>query len=198
MTLPAVQPPNVDEAAVRGRIPQRDRAAWDWVYQTYGAALERQARLLSPSSSDAADAVSDTFVVAFDRAARYDPRRSPWPWLARICVRVCLKARRHRRVRAAVTLEDATAAAPRGSGAANGFGARAAIHRALGQLARRRREVLALRFLFGVSVPEIAELLGVRPGAVERAIGRGLDDLRRCGDAPELRRWMLAYDEGEA
>ena len=50
---------------------------------------------------------------------------------------------------------------------------------ALARLPRRQREVLALRYYLDLSEREIAETLGISPGAVKSHASRGADALRR-------------------
>lgn len=179
---------------MRARVPLRDRAAFDWLEATYGRSLYRQACTILPRDLDAGDVVQDVWVVALKYAHRYDPARSPWPWLSRTCLHVCLKAKARRRVPVDA---EATGSAPDPGGRRGPapHGAREVLHRALRRLSRRLREVVALRFLFSVDPREIAVLLRMRPAAVAKALVRGLERLRVCEDAPALAGWMAALDE---
>jgi len=168
-----------DEAAFRRGIRARCPRAWSRLYELYDFALRRQAAILLPASSmDAENAVGDAWLAAIRSAHKYDPRRPPYPWLARICANVCLEKRRSllRRL-AAMLLAREEAPAQHGAGASAETSA--AIRAALGRLWAREREAVALRFLYSVSVGEIAVLLACSPTAVSMAIRRGLDRLRR-------------------
>ena len=72
---------------------------------------------------------------------------------------------------------------------------RAGLRRALQALPRRERQVVTLRFLFEVSVAEIALLLGIQPNSVEQTLLRGLAHLRAANDAAALDRWVPALRE---
>ena len=48
----------------------------------------------------------------------------------------------------------------------------------LGSLPRRQRDCLTLRYLYELSVPEIAETLGLSPNSVKTHLTRGLNALR--------------------
>ena len=56
---------------------------------------------------------------------------------------------------------------------------RRAVIDAMAGLPRRQREVLALRYYLDLSEREIAETLGISPGAVKSHASRGADALRR-------------------
>jgi RNA polymerase sigma-70 factor (sigma-E family) len=56
---------------------------------------------------------------------------------------------------------------------------RRAVVDAMRALPRRQREVLALRYYLDLSEREIAETLGISPGAVKSHASRGADALRR-------------------
>ena len=195
MTLP-IPRTSPDERALRARVAQRDPAAIEWLYDSYGRALHRQACALLPRRINADEALQNVWVAVLTHAHHYDPARSPWPWLSRICLHVCLRARRPWRV---LLDDEATRAAtsPGADGSDDGGAlpsARDAVRRALNQLSRRLREVVALRFLFGVDPREIAVLLRMSPNAVSQAVVRGLAGLRKCADAPQLARWMERLD----
>lgn len=56
---------------------------------------------------------------------------------------------------------------------------RQSVIEAMAGLPRRQREVLALRYYLDLSEREIAETLGISPGAVKSHASRGADALRR-------------------
>lgn len=64
--------------------------------------------------------------------------------------------------------------------------ARLLVSSAMRRLARRQREALALHYLVGLSVDDVADVLGVSAGSVRRHIDRGLKRLRADLD-PESR-----------
>ncbi|AGL19934.1 SigE family RNA polymerase sigma factor [Actinoplanes sp. N902-109] len=60
------------------------------------------------------------------------------------------------------------------------------LHAALGQVPKRQRAVLVLRFLEGLSVEETAEILKCRPGTVKSQCARGLATLRSVLAAEDI------------
>jgi DNA-directed RNA polymerase specialized sigma24 family protein len=70
-----------------------------------------------------------------------------------------------------------------GVDAVDGVQASVDLHRALGALPRRQREVVVLRYFGDLSEREIAAELGLAPGSVKSHASRGLAALRaRLGD----------------
>jgi RNA polymerase sigma-70 factor (sigma-E family) len=63
---------------------------------------------------------------------------------------------------------------------------RTVLRAALGQLPRRTRAVLVLRFLLDLPVDEVATALGCRPGTVKSQTARGLTLMRRLLDERPL------------
>jgi RNA polymerase sigma factor (sigma-70 family) len=63
---------------------------------------------------------------------------------------------------------------------------RVALAQALQMLSRRQRDVVVLRFVAGLSEPEVAASLGISLGSVKTHAPRGLASLRsRLGDRRE-------------
>jgi RNA polymerase sigma-70 factor (ECF subfamily) len=63
---------------------------------------------------------------------------------------------------------------------------RLALVEALGRLGSAHREVLALRYLAGLSEAETAARLGIPPGTVKSRVSRGLAELRSSGALTDL------------
>lgn len=175
-----------DEAAFRQAVRNRDRAAWGQLATLYHEALCRQARLILPPYLDPENAVGDMWMKALQAARSYDPARPLYPWLARICVNTSLNQRKSLlRLLPGGAAWDV--AAPSSDGMSEDWvGARGALWMALRRLPRRQRETVALRYLFGVSVGEIALLRGVMPHSVRRTLLRGLERLRTAEDIVKL------------
>lgn len=180
------------ELSLRVGLRRRDRAALEAVFRLYWPSLLSQARAVLPTELDPEDAAAEVLLYLVRWAGSFDPQRAIYPWLARICLHVC--ARRHRlRPRAR------RAPAPVGAdGNAEALGAPEApsgdvdrvLARALGRLTARLRQVIALRYLFGLTTTEISELLDLDAAAVTKALYRALHALRTGPEAHELRGWL--------
>jgi RNA polymerase sigma-70 factor (ECF subfamily) len=134
--------------------------------------------------SDAAvadDVVAEVFLVAWRRLGEMPDE--PFPWLLGVARRVL--ANRRRTDGRAAALRDRLAGsgprhqAPDGSGTGPGSGDTSVL-RALATLGERDRELLLLIAWEGLGQPEVAEVLGLRPGTVSVRLHRAR---RRLADA---------------
>lgn len=168
-----------------------DRAAEDFsarlgvLFDTHHQRLYRLARRLSSCSEDARDIVQDTFL----RAARSPgsvPRGSPneEAWLVRVLVNIC----RDRWRRVAVQRNTAHLQEPwdgRPADPEPAFVARALVQQALATLPPRRRAILVMYELEGMSIPTIAALLGVAAVTVRWHLSIGRRQMARALESGE-------------
>ena len=133
-------------------------------------------------------AAEDVTAAAFERAYRkqrtYKSKRgSERAWLFGIARNAALDELRRRKRRAALEAdpEDLNAVAP--DEHADGALRREAVRAALGRLAPRERELVALKFAGGLSNEEIARVLGISESNAGTRLHRTLEKLRRDCDA---------------
>jgi RNA polymerase sigma factor (sigma-70 family) len=148
---------------------QRDPHAFERLYLRYADRLYRYAAGLTGSTALADDIVSDTMMAAFEHLARFDPARGSFAgWLFTIARRrVADDQRRLGRLRRAFSRhgpepsvdEDVLSGVIRSEDAAR-------LRAALRRIPRNDREVLLLRYVAGLSGPEIAGVLNISAGAV--------------------------------
>jgi RNA polymerase sigma-70 factor (ECF subfamily) len=141
--------------------------------------LYRLARRLTASADDALDLVQETFL----KAARY-PRSVPVgfaneeAWLVRVLINIrrdqWRKALTRSRFEATTgrSLSTPTTGDPEGA-----VIARAIVWRALDLLSPRRRAVVVMRELEGMSIPAIASLVGISQITVRWHLAMGRRDL---------------------
>jgi len=142
--------------------------------------LFKLARRLSRSMEDAHDLVQETFL----RAAR-SPHSIPdglpneEAWLVRVLVNLCRDRWRqssvHTRAMSSGHIQSQPAIDPEPS-----LIARSLVRHALAALPPRRRAVLILHEIEGVSIPAIAELLGVAPVTVRWHLSIGRREMRKA------------------
>ena len=127
---------------------------------------------------DAAEA-EDAAAEAFARALVSWRRVADLPyldaWVLRVTANVAVDAVRRRKALPVAAIADTAASA----GPDDVTVLRMALVAALAALPRRQREVIALRYLVGLSEEEIAASLGVSSGSVKRHAHRGMASLRR-------------------
>jgi RNA polymerase sigma-70 factor (ECF subfamily) len=136
----------------------------------YAAAYRRvvgQVFTLLGDLQEAEDVTQDAFAKAsfhWKRIAAYD---QPEAWVRRVAFNEAYNStRRARRWLAAVARHGPPAPVPAVSPD------RVDLHRALGRLAPRHREVLVLRYVAELSVDEVAAQLRLPPGTVKSRLSR--------------------------
>jgi RNA polymerase sigma factor (sigma-70 family) len=124
--------------------------------------------------------VQATFVDAIQHPARWDERRPLAPWLVGILanhVRVELRRRQRHATPDPQRLRGNAPPAPLDAAAANELAA--AVHQALARLPRQYHQVLALRFVHGLELAQIAASLRLPLGTVKTRLYRGAAELKR-------------------
>jgi len=153
-----------------------DRAAFGALYRRHVRLV--QAVLLSRVAPDSvADLVHDVFLTAMDRLQALRDDGAFAPWIATIARRRAADWRRRRRD--AVPLDESLpemASSERGP--EGEYDTRAAVA-AIQSLPEAYRETLMLRFVAGLTGPEIAERTGLTHGSVRVNLHRGVEMLRR-------------------
>lgn len=133
---------------------------------------------------DAEDALQAAFVVAMQKHAAFDARQPVGPWLAGILAgeaRNLLRRERRRRgerVGEAVGNGAAEAADVDPAAVAENRELVAELRTHIEELPAEQRQVLLLQLQYGLQPAEIAEVLGIAPGAVRMRLHRGLQTLR--------------------
>lgn len=153
-----------------------DRAALGALYRRHVRLV--QAVLLARVAPDSvADLVHDVFLVAIDRLRALRDDEAFAPWIAAIARRRAADWRRRRRD--AVPLEESMLEVASSEEDPEGaFDARAAVA-AIHSLPHAYRETLMLRFMAGLTGPEIAARTGLTHGSVRVNLHRGVEMLRK-------------------
>jgi RNA polymerase sigma-70 factor, ECF subfamily len=159
--------------------------------ETFAALYERTfprvyayvASLLRDRSA-AEDVTAQAFERAFRRRATYRKRRgSHEAWLFGIARNAALDELRRRRRRARLEGEPADTVSPPLDDAAEGALRRAVVREALAGLDGEERDLVALKFMGGLSNAEIARVLGLSESNAGTKLHRTLTKLREaCHD----------------
>jgi RNA polymerase sigma-70 factor, ECF subfamily len=128
---------------------------------------------------EAADALQDAMIAAFQRAASFRGDSAVTTWLHRIVVNAALDRIRRRAARAATSVrdEDALDALAADGQPLNDPSARSDatldVQAALGTLVSDQRAALVLVDMLGYPVADAAEILGVSEGTLKSRTARG-------------------------
>ena len=167
----------MDQRDLVERAGRGDHDAFSALVGATIAELEAVARLIMRDAELARDAVEDAYIKAWrDLPGLRDPDRFE-AWLHRLLVNTCLDTLRKRR-RRPLEVELAPIASPSVGDETGWVADRDQLERAFRGLDPDQRAVLVLHYYVGMSVPSVAETLGVPLGTAQSRLGRALATLR--------------------
>ncbi len=153
-----------------------DREAFGELFRRHRGRLWAVAVRTLADPEDAAEAVQDAMIKAYQGAASFRGTAAVTTWLHRIVVNACLDRIRASGRRPTVPLADDDAhAIPAASDASSDpqlVAMRLSVHRALAELPFDQRAVLVYVDMLGYPVEEVAAILKVRPGTVKSRASR--------------------------
>lgn len=162
---------------------QGDQEAFRHLVKRHGDVVYNLAYRMIGNASTAEDLAQETFIRAHSRLHQYQPAFAFRNWVLGICANLARSRyrwwRRHQRMEAEFaqheTLRQEACAAQSESSPA-----REMLAEALMQLPDRLRAPLVLRYMEGLSVLDVAQVLGLRPSAAKMRLARGRDRLREA------------------
>lgn len=174
-----------DEAALI-QAARTEPTAFNTLYGRYRARLYRYLRTRVANSDDAADLTQQVFLQVWTALPSYQERGLPFAaWLFRIARNAAANAARQRR--ATATWEATSDVLPPASDddperVALRNEALTRLDALLWELDADKRELLALRFAAGLTVREIAEVVGGREEAIKKRLSRTIRMLKERYD----------------
>jgi RNA polymerase sigma-70 factor (ECF subfamily) len=167
----------VDKRELVERAGRGDSDAFALLVGVTIAHQEAVARLILRDPELARDAVQDAYIRAWrDLPGLRDAARLD-AWLHRLTVNACLDLARRRR-RRPVEVELSPIVQPSVADSTGSVADRDELERGFRQLGEHHRAVLVLHYYVGLSVPAIAETLGIPLGTAQSRLGRALTALR--------------------
>jgi RNA polymerase sigma-70 factor (ECF subfamily) len=171
-----------DDSELIACAARGDREAFGALYERYVFRVFRHVYYLTSDPHTAEDLTAQTFLNALEAIPRYEMRGVPFlAWLLRIAYNLTVN---HRKVRKNGTtplpegLEiEGTTYSPEASCEAKADGER--VWEGVRRLRGDQRQVIVMRFIDGLSYPDIARVLGKSVGAVRVIQYRALVALRR-------------------
>jgi RNA polymerase sigma-70 factor (ECF subfamily) len=174
---------DADDDQLVQQAQRGDVDAYAELVRRHQSAARRLAHVISGSASDGDDIAQDAMVKGYLALGRFR-RRGPFRlWLLRIVANEARNRRRASWRRAGYELRLAAdpvsgEAAPSPETAVVADAARRATRDAVAALPRRHRDVVACRYLLGLSEAETATVLGLARGTVKSRTSRALEQLR--------------------
>ena len=172
------------------RCQDGDREVFRHLVEQYKDVLFGTAVLMTGNRAVAEEQVQEALLSAW-RGIKGFRRGSPVkPWLVRILVNAVLSQQR-RRVVTTIQLDGSgpdtpDLGIPDPAETLDALEDRLALRRAIAGLGADHRQVVALRYFAGLTVPEVARSLGVREGTVKSRLHRALAVLREQLSDPVL------------
>jgi RNA polymerase sigma-70 factor (ECF subfamily) len=151
----------------------------------HGQRMKSIARNLLGSTTDAEDAVQETFLKVQRSIATYRGQSSFATWTFRILINTCYDARRSRMRKKEVAgegTEESPMPEPRAPGAHPSV--KLALERALAQLTKHQREVFLLYEVEGFRHAEIAGMLEITETASKNTLFQAKKNLRTMLEPP--------------
>lgn len=159
-----------------------DRDAFRYLVEQYRDVLFGTAVLMTGNRAVAEEQVQEALLSAWRGIKGFRVGRPFKPWLLRILVNAVLSQQR-RRTLPTVNLGGNGPDAPDAVNTdpvetLDALENRLALRRAIAGLGPDHRQVVALRYFAGLTVPEVARTLGIREGTVKSRLHRALALLR--------------------
>jgi RNA polymerase sigma-70 factor (ECF subfamily) len=164
--------------------------AYERLYSLQGARMKNLARNILGSSTDAEDAVQETFLKVQRSIASFRGQSSFVTWTFRILVNTCYDARRSRLRKKEVTAsddaprDDASALRPEPRAAVAHPALRLALERALAKLTHHQRDVFLLYEVEGFRHAEISSMLEISETASKNTLFQAKKNLRQMLEPP--------------
>lgn len=175
----------VSDAELVARLKDRDEDAYREVLARYSDPLYRYLYGLTGDTQLSQDLLGETFLRVVEQIDGYTYQGAPFKaWLYRVAHNLALNAlRRERRLVAGADLERVarpiTDPAIRIADQLEEASLRAAMWAALPELTEEQQQVLALRFVTGLSLAETAETMGKNTNTIKQLQLRALRALER-------------------
>jgi RNA polymerase sigma-70 factor (ECF subfamily) len=167
----------VDQRGLIERAREGDHDAFALLLDARLARLDAAARLILRDGELARDAVQDALIRAWrDLPGLRDPERFD-AWLHRLTVNACLDLIR-RRKRRVIEVELSPIDHPATHDVATALADRQLLDAALARLDPGHRAVVALHYLLGMPLPDVARALGIPSGTAKSRLHYSLAAMR--------------------
>jgi RNA polymerase sigma-70 factor (ECF subfamily) len=167
------------------RCRSGDALAWEALIRRFQGRVYGMALHYLRNREEARDLAQEVFVRVYQQLGTFEGGEFQ-PWILRVARNSCID--RLRRIRARPPLQDVPvddwielageAASPEVESALSER--KRLLHRALGAVAEKHREILILKEIEGLKLEEIAEMLGLPLGTIKSRSNRARLELAEC------------------
>lgn len=174
-TVKPVSPATAIDQALVARARRGDAAAFEEIFERYHHRIVNYLYSLVHDRELANDLAQDSFLKAYKALPRMDDELRLAPWLYRIAGNTAFSALRRRKlIRWLPLLNEGIETTSSDSAVVEAD----AVRRALGKLPTKYAAPLLLHSHEGLSCSEIAEIIGISPGAVKTRLFRAREAFR--------------------
>ena len=163
------------DAALVAALQQRRPGAAALLFERYGSYVERLVVRVIGLDAEVPDMINEVFARAFERLDQVNDPAALKGWLGSIAIfttRGFIRDRRSRRRFLGFFSPDDLPDVPAITTPAEVSQALARTYQLLGSLPAEERIAFALRFMDGMGLAEVAEMMGVSIGTVKRRLAR--------------------------
>jgi len=185
----AAEAGRTEDAEMAAACRSGDLRAYERLYSLHGARMKNLARNILGSSTDAEDAVQETFLKVQRGIASFRGQSSFVTWTFRILVNTCYDARRSRLRKKEVAADgeqhrDDAAPRPEPRAPVAHPSLRLALERALAKLTHHQRDVFLLYEVEGFRHAEISSMLEISEAASKNTLFQAKKNLRQMLEPP--------------
>jgi RNA polymerase sigma-70 factor, ECF subfamily len=166
------------DADVIARVLNGDTEAFGLLVDRYQNEFAGYAKYMTGSIEETADIIQESLVRAFRSLRRCQDRANFKGWLFRIVSNQCKTHLKRRRRRSTEPLSEDHPAPQDPGSEAEAADVRRRVHQALQELPTDQREALVLKYVEGMSLPEMTGLLKASASALKMRLMRGRQALR--------------------
>lgn len=173
----------MDEARLLEECRRGDGLAWETLVRSYQSSVIAVTRHYLGDLEEARDVAQDVFVRLYENLDSFSGGENFKAWLLRVARNASID--RIRRIKSRppasdVPVDDAELASSDDPEESSSRAAREALlHRAVARLGTQHREVVLLKEIHGLTLEEVAELLGLPLGTVKSRCNRARIELAR-------------------
>jgi RNA polymerase sigma-70 factor, ECF subfamily len=175
----------IDVPALVDRCRAGDELAWEAFVRQFQGRLFAVASSYMSSREEARDAAQDIFVRLYEKRLLWPPADDFLPWMFKTARNLCIDHLRRVKARpSGVDLsEEILTALPGGDrdpeSQTEAVSAKEAVWRGLRRLTAISREIIVLRDIQGLSLEEVASVLGIPTGTIKSRSNRARLELAR-------------------
>lgn len=176
----------MEEQILLKKIKQKDKIAFEELYNLYGAYALRVAAAITGNTADATDAVQETFIRIYFNIKNFDINKPFKPWLYKILMNECNRILKKRTKMSYISdyIENDLDISQEDS---NNFIEYEDLYSGIKDLDIINKIPIILKYLIGFKESEISNILGININTVKSRLFKGRQKLKNILEIHERR-----------